>query len=67
MGKIMVVVSYDTPEGVAYDGTAIEVANKLRPLFHGRETFEVHLAQGQTANFILEVLADRTVKRARRS
>lgn len=61
MARVVVVVSYDETEGVP-EGLAITVANRVRPLFDGKQHFEVHLANGSTALHIVNTLADRRVR-----
>lgn len=62
MAKVVVVVAYDEPESEPYEHLAVEVANRVRSLFTGKQVFEIHLASQDTAAHVLHILANRRVR-----
>lgn len=62
MGRVVVVISYDDAEGAPSKDLAVQVVDKVRPLFVNKERFEVHLANKSVALHIEGVLADRRPK-----
>lgn len=60
MAKVAVVITYDDEE-LPHPDLALNVVDRVRNLFVSKGKFEVHLANGNLATHIENVLADRRV------